>query len=393
MENRRGDPALLERIALYRHRRGLPPIQPVLLDELADWLRNHGSDPLTYVSDLFERHQVVFVGHHTPTRRAGVFLQDLVAAAYRAGVGIVAMEYACVDDQARLDAVVCGASFDEVLAREALLRWGIRHNFVYREYLDVLSAVWEVNRRFADAGTAPMRVLGLDYDLDLDAVTDTADLRSAYAWPHLRDRGPVSQHMSEVLLSEVVEPGHRALVLTRTAHALTRVRRRPHQVWDAIDAEVVDGRVVGAANRVYEAIADRAVTVLIHEALPADGELCDYALAADGVLDTVFALNGDLEVPLAFDVDRGPPARLGCTTSLDREPLGGLASGWIYLERDYERRAPTPLPEPVPAMHMEHARRYALDPVLRDVRSTAGDFEAAVTATAAAAELAWTQVL
>ncbi|WP_423917659.1 hypothetical protein [Candidatus Poriferisodalis sp.] len=392
MDERRGDRALLERIALYRNRRELPPIQPVLVDELADWLRAHGTDPLTYVSDLFERHQVVFVGHHTPTRRAGLFLQDLVAAAYRSGVGIVAIEYACVDDQARLDAVVTGTTFDEPLAREALLRWGIRHNFAYREYLDVLSAVWEVNRRFVGGG-APMRVLGLDYDLDLDAVTDTADLRTSYAWPHLRSRGPVSAHMCEVLLAEVIEPGHRALVLTRTAHALTRARRLPHRVWDAIDAEVVGGYVVGAANRLYEVVADRAVTVLIHEPLPADGELCDYALVADGVLDATFAMNDDLAVPLAFDVDRGPPARLGCTTSLDREPLGSLATGWIYLERDFERRAPTPLPEPVPAVHVEHARRYALDPVLRDRQSTADDFAAAVSESASAAELAWTQVL
>ncbi len=392
MDKRGSDRALLERIALYRHRRELPPLQPAVIDELAEWLRIHGADPLTYVCDLFERHQVVFVGHHTPTRRAGLFLQDLVAAAYRSGVGIVAMEYACVDDQARLDAVVTGATFDEQLARDALLRWGIRHNFAYREYLNVLSAVWEVNRRFVGSGP-PMRVLALDYDLDLDAVTDTADLRTSYAWPHLRSRGPVSAHMCDVLLAEVVEPGHRALVLARTAHALTRARRLPHRVWDAIDAEIVGGQVVGAANRVYEVVADRAVTVLIHEPLPADGELCDYALVADGVLDAAFAMHDDLAVPLAFDVDQGPAARLGCTTSLDRGPLGGLATGWIYLEPDYERRAPTPLPEPVPAVYVEHARRYALDPALRDETSTPGDFAAAVSESAAAAELAWTQVL
>ena len=392
MDKRGSDRALLERIALYRHRRELPPLQPAVIDELAEWLRIHGADPLTYVCDLFERHQVVFVGHHTPTRRAGLFLQDLVAAAYRSGVGIVAMEYACVDDQARLDAVVTGATFDEQLARDALLRWGIRHNFAYREYLNVLSAVWEVNRRFVGSGP-PMRVLALDYDLDLDAVTDTADLRTSYAWPHLRSRGPASAHMCDVLLAEVVEPGHRALVLARTAHALTRARRLPHRVWDAIDAEIVGGHVVGAANRVYEVVADRAVTVLIHEPLPADGELCDYALVADGVLDAAFAMHDDLAVPLAFDVDQGPAARLGCTTSLDRGPLGGLATGWIYLEPDYERRAPTPLPEPVPAVYVEHARRYALDPALRDETSTPGDFAAAVSESAAAAELAWTQVL
>ncbi|WP_419842053.1 hypothetical protein [Candidatus Poriferisodalis sp.] len=392
VDKRGSDRALLERIALYRNRRELPPIQRALIDELAAWLRTHGTDPHSYVSRLFERHQIVFVGHHTPTRRAGLFLQDLVAAAFGAGVRIVGIEYACVDDQARLDAVVTGAGFDEHLARDALLRWGIRHHFAYREYLDVLGAVWEVNHRYVGSGT-PMRVLGLDYDLDMDAVTDTADLRTSYAWPHLRSRGPVSAHMCDVLLAEVIEPGHRALVLTRTAHAMTRAKRLPHRLWDAFDAEIVGGQVVGAGNRVYEAVADRAVTVLIHEPLPADGELGDYALVADGAVDATFALHDDLAVPLAFDTDRGPPARLGCSTSLDRVPLSGLATGWVYLEPDYQRRAPTPLAEPVPAAYVDSARRYAIDPALRDGRSTARDFAAAVSESAAAAELAWTQVL
>ncbi len=392
MDRRRGDRALLERVALYRQRRELPPIQRALVDELADWLRSHGTDPLAYVCQQFERHQLVFVGHHTPTRRAGLFLQDLIAAVFRSGVNVVAIEYACVEDQARLDAVVTGQTFNEQLARDSLLRWGIRHNFAYREYLGLLNTVWEINRRYQGSGP-PMRVLALDYDLDVDAVTDTADLRTSYAWPHLRNRGPASAHMCNVLLEQVIKPGHNALVLTRTAHALTRAKRLPHSVWDAIDTEIVGGQVVGAGNRLYEVVADRAVTVLIHEPFPADGQLCDYALVADGVVDATFAMNEDLEVPLAFDVDHGALARLACTTSLDQAPLGRLATGWVYLEPDYERRAPTPLPEPVPAAYVEHARRYAIDPALRDLASTPSDFAAAVSESAAAAELAWTQVL
>ncbi len=400
---------VLERVGLYRQRRGLESLRVEELEAVAADLAIYGRDPVSYVCNLFKKHQVVFLGHHIPTLCTGLFLQELVRALPSHGVHHVGMEYLCRDDQQLLDAAIGvnavkggalitagGDSFAEGLAREAMLRWGLRHDFAFKEYLDVLKAAWELNSPASPDGSASsknMRVLGLDYDLDFDSVTETAELRTDAPWIHLRHRGTAARHMCDVLLSEVLDQGHKALVLCRTPHALTRLRRRRHRRWDAFDTEVEAGRVVGAANHVYAAVADRAVTVLIHQPLPADGVLCDYALPADGVLDAVFAMIGAPPLPLGFDTDVGDIGKLRSLTALDDGPLVDLAQGWLYLEPEQQRVAPTPLYGAVPDYVLARARRLALDGKLRRTDVTPADFDDAFRTAAIAAELSWTQIL
>ena len=56
--------------------------------------------------------------------------------------------------------------------------------------------------------------------------------------------------MADVLLREFVDRGQKAWFFSRTANALTRLKRRPHSLLDRIDTEIVDGRVVGCGNHV-----------------------------------------------------------------------------------------------------------------------------------------------
>ena len=423
---------ILERVGLYRHRRQMNSLRFEELQAMADDLSAYGEDPVSYVCGLFKKHQVVFVGHHLPTQRTGQFLQELVRALPNHGVHHVAMEYLCRDDQQLIDAITGagtgasigagiraggeagagsearagGGAFAEGLAREVMMRWGLRHGFAFREYLDLLTVAWELNQPDKSAShmqsghmqsgqmqSGQMRVLGLDYELDFDAVTETADLRSEPPWMHLRHRGTAARHMSDVLQSEILDQGHKALVLCRTPHALTRRQRVPHRVWDAFDTEVEAGRVVGAANHLYAAVADKVATVLIHQPMPADGILCEYALPADGILDAVFAMIDAPPIPLGFDTDVGAVAELQCLSGLDVGPLSDLAQGWIYLEADQQRVAPTPLLGAVSDSVLARARRLALAAELRKPDVTPADFDRAFTATAAAAELSWTQIL
>lgn len=405
---------VLERVGLYRQRRGLGPLRFGDLETVAADLKANGRDPVRYVCELFNKHQVVFIGHQIPSRRTGLFLAELVRALPDWGVHHVAMEYLCRDDQRLLDAVTGagatsvtagGEAFAETLACEAMLRWGLRHGFAFREYLDLLATVWELNCGASGVSGMPgtsgmssvsgtrMRVLGLDYDLNFDAVTDTADLRSWFPWKHLRHRGTAARHMCDVLLSEVFDKGHKALVLCRTPHAMTRKHRRPHRIWDAFDTEIDSGQVVGAANHVYAAVADRAATVLIHEPMPADGVLCDYALAADGVLDAVFAMVEGPCAPLGFDTGIGSVGELRCQSALDDGSFASLAQGWVYLEVDQHRTAPAPLRGVISEATLARTRRLALDGYLRRPDANSADFDAAFGAAAAAAELSWTQVL
>ncbi len=387
-----GDEAMLETIEHFRERHRLSSIDPEHLDLVIDEISLTGLEPVNYVSNLFSSHEIVFVGHNLPSRKTGLFLQQLIPAVNKAGVYLLGIEWACMDDQSLLDELVNADQFDEGIARSALFRWGLRHHFAFVEYLDILRAVWAVNRTQA-SGSAPFRIVALDYDIDIEAVTDNADLLSPYAWEHLRPRGPASKHMADVLLTEFVRHGHKALVLTKTGNALTRMRRRPHPTMDQIDTQIVDGKVVGCGNYVYSAIADRAATVLLHQPLTADGEHGLFTLPADGYLDAAFAHTNNPHFPVAFDVSSGSIGRLPCATSIDNGDISQLCNGWIFLERPKDVRGPTPLRGLVDETNIAEARKWSLDPMLRQPNSTIRDFDIAIQNAAAAAELSWTQIV
>lgn len=387
-----GDEAMLETIEHFRERHRLTSIDPGHLDLVIDEISLTGLEPVNYVSNLFSSHEIVFVGHNLPSRKTGLFLQQLIPAVNKAGVYLLGIEWACMDDQSLLDELVNADQFDEGIARSALFRWGLRYHFAFVEYLDILRAVWAVNRTQA-SGSAPFRIVALDYDIDIEAVTDNADLLSPYAWEHLRPRGPASKHMADVLLTEFVRHGHKALVLTKTGNALTRMRRRPHPTMDQIDTQIVDGKVVGCGNYVYSAIADRAATVLLHQPLTADGEHGLFTLPADGYLDAAFARTNNPHFPVAFDVSSGSIGRLPCATSIDNGDISQLSNGWIFLERPKDVRGPTPLRGLVDETNIAEARKWSLDPMLRQPNSTIRDFDIAIQNAAAAAELSWTQIV
>ena len=387
-----GDEAMLETIEHFRERHRLSSIDPEHLDLVIDEISLTGLEPVNYVSNLFSSHEIVFVGHNLPSRKTGLFLQQLIPAVNKAGVYLLGIEWACMDDQSLLDELVNADQFDEGIARSALFRWGLRHHFAFVEYLDILRAVWAVNRTQA-SGSAPFRIVALDYDIDIEAVTDNADLLSPYAWEHLRPRGPASKHMADVLLTEFVRHGHKALVLTKTGNALTRMRRRPHPTMDQIDTQIVDGKVVGCGNYVYSAIADRAATVLLHQPLTADGEHGLFTLPVDGYLDAAFAHTNNPHFPVAFDVSSGSIGRLPCATSIDNGDISQLCNGWIFLERPKDVRGPTPLRGLVDETNIAEARKWSLDPMLRQPNSTIRDFDIAIQNAAAAAELSWTQIV
>ena len=383
---------MFETIEHFRQRRRLPSIDHEHLASVIDEISLTGSEPIKYVANLFTHHEIVFVGHNSPSRKTGIFMQELIPAVNGAGVNLLAVEWACVDDQSLLDELVTAQQFDEGIARSALFRWGLRHHFAYVEYLDVLRAVWAINRT-RQPNTPAFRVVALDYDIDVNAVTENADLLSPYAWEHLRAKGPAARHMADVLLREFVDRGQKALVFSRTANALTRLKRRPHSLLDRIDTEIVDGRVVGCGNHVYSAIADQATTVLIHQPLTADGEHGLFTLPGDGYLDAAFAHKNRPHFPLAFDATNGLVGRLPCSTSLDGGHISQLSQGWVFLESSREVRGPTPLPRWVTETNLAEARRWSLDPQLRSSDATVQDFENAVNNAAAAAELSWTQIV
>ena len=280
-----------------------------LIDNLDDHVANTGLEPTAYVARCFERHDIVFLGEFGRSQQGGQFLQSLVPALVDAGVWLLAVEWLLADDQNLIDELITAEDYDPVKAAMLVFRWGIRHAAVFTEYVDVLRAAWRANQRL-DVNAPPFRVVGLDYELDYEAVTARADLLKPEAWPHLRHRGPAGRAMATVLQREVLATKGRALVVCATSHALTHHRRAVHPTRDRIDAEVVDGRVLGMGNHVYSWQADKVTTVLMHQPLQGAGCGADLVFCADGLLDMVFAGPNGPKYPVGFDITSGPFAPL-----------------------------------------------------------------------------------
>jgi uncharacterized RDD family membrane protein YckC len=146
--------------------RDVHTVAPVEYPGLVRWLDVHGQPPEEYAIAMAAKHQLTIFGefHHVGDNMR--FLTRIIPDLYhRAGVRCLAMEALVWDDNAALRRLITTVEFDHeqavALARhEGWKSWG------GREYLDVLEAVWRLNRALS-ADQAPLRVIGLDREWDM----------------------------------------------------------------------------------------------------------------------------------------------------------------------------------------------------------------------------------
>jgi len=328
------------------------------------------------MASLFESARLVLVGEPAPSAQVGSFVQDLPGHLDSAGVHHIGIWWAQADDQDLLDGLVTAPSFDEQAACWAVHRQTVRTGADFAEYLDVLRAAWRHNRRLGP-GRPPMRIVGLDAELALDAVTDTADLTQPEAWVHLRPRGPLAMVAAEVVAERILDPGHKALLVVPQAQAFTRWRRPRHPLVDRYDIDVRDGQVLGLGNRLFAMVGDQAVTVLVHG--PAHGTAGGPAWAdvAGGRLDAFLAAS-EVETPSLLALS-GPLGDLPLGGGWQGLSLAAVARAWLVAAPPGEMRPPTPLRGLVHEGNIDEQRRRALDPILRRLDSTPADFDDRLT--------------
>jgi len=377
----------LRRLQRFRKRSHLNPADNSRVSELSQHVGDHGQEPAEYIAALTALHDVVLIGEGMPTEQSGQFLVELVPVLAAAGVWNLGAEWLLHDDQDALDEITTDLNFDEARATELVLRWGMRYGIVPSSRVEVLRAAWATNRQ-RDQLAPPFRVLGLDYDLDYDNVTDRADLTEPEAWPHLRTRGPSARFMASVIDEQLLKPRRRAVISCSTGHAFTHHRRPYHVDNDRFDVELVGDRVLGAGNHLFAQRADRVATVLLHQPLdgcPGDGP--DHVYAADGLVDMVFARHDGPKFPVGFDVSGSSFATLGTSCAHDDSPLGHLADGWIFLAPLQQMRAPEQLSSQLEQFDLAQLRRRMLQGSSRRPDNSIQDLRTAVDTSAAVIEM------
>jgi len=274
-----------------------------------------------HVASMARDHDVVLLGEFQHVREDVAFVRAALPALHEAGVRVLGIEYACAEDQARIDAAIAAIMLDTGELAEIQRRYA-GGSWAYEDYLGLYTGVWQLNRDLPD-GAEKMRVVALSPYVDFEKVhTGDATARRE----ELTKLASADAFMAAVIQREV-DAGRKVVALMGTLHALT----------DYAPPALEEGEVVGedtwrCGHVLARSLGDRVATVLFHQPLPAvNGGL---VLPGGGALDDAFAAahdstNSPLGIALAGTGAGALPVPGALGEGRDAT-LADLADGWVY---------------------------------------------------------------
>jgi hypothetical protein len=245
------------------------------LRDFTEYLKSHHQTAEDYVIGLFKTHDVVFLGEGCHYCKPNpLFLQRLIPLLYKAGVHTLGYEMSTTEDQAAIDALVTGATYDEDAAFTILQHW--EFTWTIQEYADVFRTAWQLNHDLPR--NAPrFRIIGIDVKPDWRLLKPGMDPNSAEARGLIvgGDRDAArNQRMATVLRREVLKKGMKALMYNGNGHSQTRYRRPKGGT---------DQRRAGVGYLIAQEIGDRAFSVTLESPRGPDrGPVVDAVLAGLG---------------------------------------------------------------------------------------------------------------
>jgi hypothetical protein len=307
-----------------------PSVSTSLLEDTRAYIREVHEDPVSYVTSLFDRHDLVFIGEFGRIREHVTFIQELIPALHDAGIRHLGLQHAIFDDQERIDELLSSDSYDEELVESFLFNrlviWG------FQEYADIFRAAWEVNRNLGP-GEEPFRIIGLNIGQDYAPIQTEEDMEDQSKLRLVLEPGIPDEVMAQNVFSEIVDPGHRAVIFTEIEHSFTGFENLEYRDRMA-ELGYTDARRLG--NIVYDRIGERAVNVYLHGPWPDSESPTQIGYAADGLIDAAIRVLPPEMREGGFDITSGVlsevPIRSGSYT-YEREDLtlGELADGYVYF--------------------------------------------------------------
>lgn len=285
-----------------------PAVPPERLSALVSWAGQNARIPEDYIVGAFAKHDIVFLGELPKLRPNVQLVSLLIPRLYAAGVRSLGIEYALSDDQKDIDALVTAPAWDEAKARAITFDWVVTWGF--QEYIDIYKAAWNINHS-RPAGAPPFRVIGLSVRQNWQYLKTAQDARNPEVVAKLFANGVPDAHMAQVIMSDLVRPGEKALVYCSAEHAFTRYES-PDYEKSAKEMKLSETRRAGVI--VSQAIGPRAFTILLHGPWPDPGSRTGLGWAADGAIDALIdALPLDKRLA-GFDTAGTPLGALPITT-------------------------------------------------------------------------------
>ncbi|HXY24375.1 MAG TPA: hypothetical protein VEI73_06970 [Candidatus Acidoferrum sp.] len=132
------------------------------LQTYTKYLDTNPSEPLQFVADKFDSHDVILIGEMHWKKQDVEFVNKLIPYLYRTkGIKIFAWEFGASDLQNEVDSLVNATEFDRkkaiALLRKSFFAWN------FEEYLDIFKTIWEINQAIP-SGQEKLKFLQLGSD-------------------------------------------------------------------------------------------------------------------------------------------------------------------------------------------------------------------------------------
>ncbi len=300
--------------------------------ELIQYLTTHWKSPEDYVVEKFSDHDLVFIGEYHRIKHDVELIQNLIPRLYEIGVYNLGIEMGCYEYQDKVDSLITADEYDERLARWLMFKWSV--TWGYQEYMDIYRKAWEVNKSLPK--DAPrFRVVNLDYRPNWNLAKEemTPEL-----WKQVWHKGDRDQHMAQVIMTEFVDKGQKALIFSGSHHAFTHYYQ---PIYDYKNKEFIRFNKNRMGNIIYNKMSDRVFHIFLHSPWSTKQSYSELNYPISGIIDMIMKEFNDKRV--GFDVKGSPFGKLRdddtyYSIGYKEFTLSTICDGYIFQKHfsDYE---------------------------------------------------------
>ena len=301
-----------------------------ILTQMSDYIASNPMTSSRFLLEMFESKDIVFLGEMNMVKQHVDLVSAMLPELHEEGINILAVEYALWEDQDLIDTVLNSETYDETLVREVLFNrlclWG------YEEYADVFKAAWNINRNLGD-DEKPFRIIGLNVKNDWTHIKTEKDMEDNALMNKVMSRGVPEIFMADVIKTEIVNSGRKALIHTTQNSAVTNYVSMKYKE-SAETRGLDDSRRMG--NIIEELNPDKTATILLHSPWYQKSAEYNMGYPARGAIDKFIDELPREKRHFAFETEKSPFGTLPVLNEdylfgYDQLYLSDICDGYIVL--------------------------------------------------------------
>lgn len=308
-----------------------PALSNSMRQELETYIVENYKTPEEYVLSKFKSHDIIFLGEYHRIKHDVELVQNLIPFLYEDGVYNLGIEFACYEDQDKIDQLLSAKTYNESLAYEIQFKfwpwWG------YQDYIDIYKTAWDFNQQFPKSARK-FRIVGLNVNSDWSYVKTEEDRDNPEIMKNVFKDGPGDHFMADVIIKEFLQKEEKALIFSGINHAYTKYKQPIYHEKEKRFVRFIDDRM---GNIIYDKIGERCITIFLHSPWPSKDKFSEDVYPAEGVIDALMINIDEKFIPVGFDIKGTPFEKLPGKTSLwqhgyNNFNLGVYCDGYIYTK-------------------------------------------------------------